>query len=250
MDARDRAAVLSGRPAGSVREGGCRSGCGDSGPRGRCRPGRQGGRPGVAVAVPTGPGDHDRPAEPRPDRGIRRDLAAVAQTPAIARSCWPRRRGPATWHHWVDLRVIALCESPLGIRNAGPLADLPCVIGLMWGAEDLVAGLGGSSSRRTDGRYRDFARHARSTRADRRRQRRQGRLRRRPSGHRRRCRPVRGGAGRRRLRFRRNGVHPSTAGRDHPVGVPPVRGDARAGRRSVLAAAEAAGMACSPTAAG
>lgn len=60
------------------------------------------------------------------------------------------------------LRVIALCESPLGIRNAAELADQPAVIALMWGAEDLVAALGGSSSRRPDGSYRDFARYARS----------------------------------------------------------------------------------------
>jgi citrate lyase subunit beta/citryl-CoA lyase len=32
----------------------------------------------------------------------------------------------------------------------------------MWGAEDLVASLGGTSSRRADGGYRDVARHARS----------------------------------------------------------------------------------------
>jgi citrate lyase subunit beta/citryl-CoA lyase len=32
----------------------------------------------------------------------------------------------------------------------------------MWGAEDLTAALGGRSSRLGDGRYRDFARHARS----------------------------------------------------------------------------------------
>ena len=33
----------------------------------------------------------------------------------------------------------------------------------MWGAEDLVASLGGTSSRHADGRYRDVAVHARST---------------------------------------------------------------------------------------
>jgi citrate lyase subunit beta/citryl-CoA lyase len=32
----------------------------------------------------------------------------------------------------------------------------------MWGAEDLVASLGGTSSRSPDGRYRDVAAHARS----------------------------------------------------------------------------------------
>ena len=32
----------------------------------------------------------------------------------------------------------------------------------MWGADDLVAGLGGTASRRDDGSYRDVARYARS----------------------------------------------------------------------------------------
>jgi citrate lyase subunit beta/citryl-CoA lyase len=36
------------------------------------------------------------------------------------------------------------------------------VTALMWGAEDLTAALGGRTSRLPDGRYRDFARHARS----------------------------------------------------------------------------------------
>ena len=36
-------------------------------------------------------------------------------------------------------------------------------VALMWGAEDLVATLGGNSSRQADGTYRDVARHVRST---------------------------------------------------------------------------------------
>lgn len=60
------------------------------------------------------------------------------------------------------LVVIALCESPLGVENAGLLATEPSVVALMWGAEDLVAALGGTSSRRQDGTYRDYARYARS----------------------------------------------------------------------------------------
>jgi citrate lyase subunit beta/citryl-CoA lyase len=36
-------------------------------------------------------------------------------------------------------------------------------IGVMWGAEDLIAGLGGNSSRHADNSYRDVARHVRST---------------------------------------------------------------------------------------
>src|ERR1700688_1964163 len=36
-------------------------------------------------------------------------------------------------------------------------------VAVMWGAEDLVATLGGSSSRTAEGTYRDVARHVRST---------------------------------------------------------------------------------------
>lgn len=61
-------------------------------------------------------------------------------------------------HH----RVIALCETPLGVEQAAVLAAHPSVEALAWGAEDLVAGLGGTSSRRPDGTYRDVARYARS----------------------------------------------------------------------------------------
>jgi len=60
-------------------------------------------------------------------------------------------------------RVLALCETATGIQNAALLADAPNVVALMWGAEDLIASLGGTSSRFADGRYRHVARHARST---------------------------------------------------------------------------------------
>ncbi|MCB5293215.1 Citrate lyase subunit beta-like protein [Arthrobacter sp. SO3] len=59
--------------------------------------------------------------------------------------------------------VIALCETALGIVNAAEIAAEPNVVGLMWGAEDLLASLGGTSSRTDDGAYRAVALHARST---------------------------------------------------------------------------------------
>jgi citrate lyase subunit beta/citryl-CoA lyase len=59
-------------------------------------------------------------------------------------------------------RVVALCETAEGVVNAAEIARAPNVVALMWGAEDLVASLGGSSSRRRDGVYRDVARSARS----------------------------------------------------------------------------------------
>ncbi len=58
--------------------------------------------------------------------------------------------------------LVALCETARGVANAERIAALENVVALMWGAEDLVASLGGTSSRRPGGRYRDVARHARS----------------------------------------------------------------------------------------
>jgi citrate lyase subunit beta / citryl-CoA lyase len=58
--------------------------------------------------------------------------------------------------------VIALCETAAGVLAAPEMAAVEHVVALMWGAEDLVASLGGTSSRREDGEYRDVARFARS----------------------------------------------------------------------------------------
>ncbi|MES1169252.1 MAG: CoA ester lyase, partial [Leifsonia sp.] len=60
-------------------------------------------------------------------------------------------------------RVIALCETARGVLAAPALAAAKNVIALMWGAEDLVASLGGSSTRFADGSYRHIAQHARSS---------------------------------------------------------------------------------------
>ncbi|MCW3765531.1 HpcH/HpaI aldolase/citrate lyase family protein [Paenarthrobacter ureafaciens] len=60
-------------------------------------------------------------------------------------------------------RVIALCETAAGVLNAAAIAAEPNVVALMWGAEDLLASLGGLSSRNDDGGYRAVALHARST---------------------------------------------------------------------------------------
>ncbi|WP_343319955.1 CoA ester lyase [Arthrobacter sp. TMP15] len=65
-----------------------------------------------------------------------------------------------------DFSVVALCESAAGVLAAAKLAELPNVVALMWGAEDLVASLGGTSSRFVRGPqaggYRAVATHARS----------------------------------------------------------------------------------------
>ena len=63
---------------------------------------------------------------------------------------------------FAGLDVIALCETAAGVLDARALAERPGVVALMWGAEDLVASLGGTASRDAGGAYRDVARQARS----------------------------------------------------------------------------------------
>jgi len=58
--------------------------------------------------------------------------------------------------------VIALVETPRGTVFATEIAAAEGTVAMMWGAEDLIATLGGSSSRQADGTYRDVARHVRS----------------------------------------------------------------------------------------
>jgi len=87
-----------------------------------------------------------------------RDLEALARTD-YRRIMLPKAvdaRGLESW------QVIALVETAGGVLAAESLAATPHVVGLMWGAEDLIASLGGSSSRHADGRYRDAAVHARA----------------------------------------------------------------------------------------
>ncbi|EYR64513.1 citrate lyase [Actinotalea ferrariae CF5-4] len=66
-----------------------------------------------------------------------------------------RRRGP--WD------VVALVETAAGVVAAPSIAAADGVVALMWGAEDLVASLGGTSSRHDGGTYRDVARLARAS---------------------------------------------------------------------------------------
>lgn len=59
--------------------------------------------------------------------------------------------------------VVALCETALGVVHAAEIAAHRAVVGMMWGAEDLIAGMHGRTSRLADGSYRDVARHARAS---------------------------------------------------------------------------------------
>ena len=94
------------------------------------------------------------------------DLAALAGTgyrTLMLPKADGRFVGPLVRPDGTPYAVVALCETAAGVVAAAALAARPDVVALAWGAEDLVASLGGTSSRRDDGRYRDVARHARST---------------------------------------------------------------------------------------
>ena len=90
-----------------------------------------------------------------------RDLAALART-SYRTVMLAKTETVADLAGLAGRPVIVLCESPLGIRNSELLAEDADVVALMWGAEDLVAALGGSSSRTSAGNYREFARYSRS----------------------------------------------------------------------------------------
>ncbi|AIY03833.1 MULTISPECIES: HpcH/HpaI aldolase/citrate lyase family protein [Arthrobacter] len=98
-----------------------------------------------------------------PDAAL--DLAAVARSP-YRTIMVAKASDPAGVAALADFNVVVLCESAAGILAASALAQLPNVVALMWGAEDLVASLGGTSSRFTAGlragSYRDVAMLARS----------------------------------------------------------------------------------------
>lgn len=98
-----------------------------------------------------------------PDAAL--DLAALARSP-FRTIMVAKASDPAAIAALSQYAVVVLCESAAGIMAAPELAKLPNVVGLMWGAEDLVASLGGTSSRFTSGPnaggYRAVATQARS----------------------------------------------------------------------------------------
>jgi citrate lyase subunit beta / citryl-CoA lyase len=91
-----------------------------------------------------------------------RDLDALAAT-AYTTVMLSKTESAAQVAALAPRDVIALLETPRGAVLATEIAAARGTVALMWGAEDLVATLGGSSSRKADGTYRDVAHHVRST---------------------------------------------------------------------------------------
>jgi citrate lyase subunit beta/citryl-CoA lyase len=95
-------------------------------------------------------------------RDFELDLQALEQTPYRTVMLAKAESGEQL-RALAGYSVIALCETASGIVNASAIAAEPNTAAMMWGAEDLLASLGGLSSRNDDGGYRAVALHARST---------------------------------------------------------------------------------------
>ncbi|MEB3049018.1 CoA ester lyase [Mycolicibacter sp. MYC123] len=91
-----------------------------------------------------------------------RDLQALSDT-AYTTVMLAKTESAAQVEALAPRRVVALLETPRGVVLSTEIAAAQGCVAMMWGAEDLVAAMGGGSSRHADGTYRDFARHARST---------------------------------------------------------------------------------------
>lgn len=100
-----------------------------------------------------------------PGKDFDADVAALARTD-VRYVMLPKAEHPdhveAVLTALPQVFVVALCETARGVLAAERLAAHPAVVALMWGGEDLIASLGGTSSRQADGSYRDVVRHARA----------------------------------------------------------------------------------------
>jgi citrate lyase subunit beta / citryl-CoA lyase len=90
-----------------------------------------------------------------------RDLEALADT-AYTTVMLSKTESAAQVTALAPREVVALIETPRGAVFVAEIAAAAGTAALMWGAEDLVASLGGSSNRLADGTYRDVALHVRS----------------------------------------------------------------------------------------
>lgn len=90
-----------------------------------------------------------------------RDLEALAAT-SYRYVMLAKSESPEQICSLQPFQVIALCETPRGVLAAEAIAACGATAAMMWGAEDLIASLGGRSSRNREGRHRAVASHARS----------------------------------------------------------------------------------------
>lgn len=89
------------------------------------------------------------------------DLKLLAELP-YTHVMLPKAESVKDVRALADYSVIGLIETAKGAVKAAKIAREPNLVALMWGAEDLIADLGGGSSRDSAGKYRAVATHVRS----------------------------------------------------------------------------------------
>jgi citrate lyase subunit beta/citryl-CoA lyase len=122
-------------------------------------------RPGAREALRGNPLDPERTVvrvNPAGTEDQARDVEALADT-AYTTVMLAKTESADQVTALAPRQVVALLETPRGVVFSTEIAATEGCAAMMWGAEDLVAAMGGGSSRHPDGTYRDFARHARST---------------------------------------------------------------------------------------
>lgn len=91
---------------------------------------------------------------------VEADLEALRGA-GVRTAMLPKAEAAGQLEPLAPLRAVALCETAAGVLAAPELARHPACAALMWGGEDLIADLGGRSSRGGSG-YREVVRHARA----------------------------------------------------------------------------------------
>lgn len=81
-----------------------------------------------------------------------RDVEMLGRT-SYRRVMLPKAESREQVERLADYDVIALIESPLGAVEVADITSAKNCVGVMWGSEDLTAGLGGRKSRLADGSY-------------------------------------------------------------------------------------------------
>lgn len=94
------------------------------------------------------------------------DLLALADTP-VRHVMVPKAADVELLDEVADtlpeVSLIPQIESPSGVLEAARIARHPGVEALFWGTEDMIAELGGTTSRTPDGAYREVIRHVRNS---------------------------------------------------------------------------------------
>lgn len=124
--------------------------------------GKEGARSGVAAAAADAPGRVIVRINGSSTPWFKDDVEAMRQA-GVRTLMLPKVVEVEQLRLLSEFDVVVLVESAAGALAVQQLAQAENCVGVMWGGEDLLADLGGRSSRGADGRYRPLVEQVRST---------------------------------------------------------------------------------------